>query len=185
MVNVKWGQAPFRGGDVFGLDKKYILFSRALVVLLLVALFIAPVVAKPPEVKGKGQQFPPAFLEGKRINLWLETNELDADEPCYVLHGFLSLWTEISSEERQDYVRWNYEFRLYIDGTQVDLTKLKHFYHMYVNPQGDEYTNVMIFMWYVQFDGGYFVSGSTHVFEGEWEMPDGSISTRTSIVTFY
>jgi hypothetical protein len=156
----------------------------ALGVFLLAALFIAPVVAKPQNGKGKGQQHPPAFLEGERISLWMASQELDADEPCYVIHGFGSFWTEISPEERREYLKWEYEFRLYIDGEQVELTKFKRFYHVYVNPLGVEYTNFMVFSWYVQFDAGYFESGSTHEFVGEWEKPDGSLSTRTSIVTF-
>lgn len=116
---------------------------------MLVALFIAPVAAKPQNGKGKGQQHPLAFLEGKRISLWMVSQELDADEPCYVIHGFGYFWTESSPEERREYLKWKYEFRLYIEGEQVDLTKFKRFYHVYVNPLGVEYTNFMIFTWYV------------------------------------
>ena len=166
------------------MDKKYIPFARALGVFLLAALFIAPVAVKSQNVKGKGQQFPPAFLEGNDISLFIVSHELDADEPCYVIHGSGSLWTETSSEQRREFLKWKYEFRLYIDGTQVDLTKFKRFYHVYVNPNGVEFTNLMLFTWYVQFEAGYFDSGSTHEFVGEWKKPDGSLTTRTSIVTF-
>jgi hypothetical protein len=131
------------------------------------------------------QSLPPPFLKGNRINVGLLTQEIDASEPSFVIHGFLAggiPWKDLSPVEKKGWMK-GATFELKIDDNPVEMKRWIHFYKVYVNPAGVVYENVMVIGFYVKFDANEFESGD-YKFQGTWTDPYGNIFINTSIVTF-
>jgi hypothetical protein len=147
--------------------------------LLVIVLVVSPGIIS---VYAKQDDFPPAFLKGNRINVWLDSQIIDSTEKSFVIHGFATdePWKDLSPAERK---AWKNEatFELTINGTSTSLKKWTHKYKVYVSPLGT-YENHMLILFYVQFDADQLPLGDA-TFEGTWTDPTGFTWTETSTVT--
>jgi len=143
------------------------MLRKPIIVLLLMSMVATPVLAT-NQGEGEGQEFPPPFLEGNRINILSGIDlALPADEPCFVIHGWISPnWQDATPEEKSN-IRYEC-FELEIDGVSMDLRKFRHYYKTYLI-----YEDVMFVWFYVQFEADHFEAGETYRFRGIWVGQEG------------
>lgn len=151
--------------------------------LILSMIFASPVTAVPDgQGRAKGKTFPPVFLEGDRISVYVAGQTLPADEPHYVCHGWLwPNWNEYSGKERNSYLT-EYWLELEIDGNPVELKKWIHKYKIIETSSG-VYEDAMLIVFYVQFEAYEFEPG-TYEFRGVWNGPGGILQELTVDVEF-
>lgn len=155
--------------------------SISLLVLALLTSAAACVEAEADQNNGKGQQFPPPFLEGNRINIMQGTSTAPADEPCYVIHGWgtdVVPWKEFPPEWKKVLMSES-SFSLSIDSEPVKLRKWNHHYREFIG-----YEDVMIVQFYVQFEANTFEADVEYVFTGSWIQEGVTLLVIENVVTF-
>jgi hypothetical protein len=163
--------------------KNFLILASIIITTILMASIIIPVIANPVDLsKRKGQQFPPSFMNGERISVYVDGQSLPVDEPYYVCHGWL--WQnckEYSGEEKKSILK-DYWFELEIDGEPVEMKKwMRKYVTLEVNSV--IYEDAMLIVFYVQFDANHFESG-TYNFRGVWNGSGGILQEFVEDVEF-
>ena len=132
-----------------------------------------------PVLAGRGQEYPPN-MKGNQIIVGVDTT-LSADEPCYVIHGWIwPDWSTSSVEEKQ--VFRQYIFELEIDDEEVPLKRRYHYYQTF-EKASITYEKVMFVGYYVKYKANSFTPG-TYIFSGTWTDSNGIAYNSQCEVTF-
>ena len=152
-----------------------------LLLLALLTSVIVSVEANPGQQKAKGQQFPPPFLEGNRIEFIHSTLTIPVDEPCYVIHGWGTLstpWKEFQPEWKPILLRES-SFSLSINGEPIPVRKWIHHYREFLG-----YEDVMLVQYYVQIEANTFEADVEYAFQGTWTQEGSVVYVHDMTVTF-
>ncbi len=146
---------------------------------LFLALMMVLPVTTASQGKAYGQKFPPPFLKGTRIGLFAGDYSVPADQPYFVIHGWVTPnWKDYSGQEKKSLLL-DYQFVLEIDGVEVKSKKWIHHYNTYETPQVT-LIDVMVVDFYVEFKAYEFEAGS-HSFRGIWYGPGMTIEEERTI----
>ncbi len=134
----------------------------------------------------KGKQLDPPFLEGNKIDLyvcWAEGVtyiEIPWDEPCFVSHGWLAPdWAKSPPEDKKTFMK-GCTFELLINGEKVPLKKWLH--HLKeLKTEYVDYKDVMVKMFYVQFETRQFIKGQEYTFTAHWISPDNELEYTVTV----
>jgi hypothetical protein len=154
--------------------------------LVAIPLFFALVLVSPisaaSQGKALGQTFPPPFLKGNWIGLYVSGEvAVPVDQPCFVIHGFGNPnWPHDYSAQEKNSALKDYSFALEIDGESVSLRKWIHF-----DATTPNYVDLMSIYFYVQFESNQFAVG-TYTFHAVWYGPNTAVIWQSLVtVEFY